>query len=221
MSPLLHINSHKQNKQMKNLLIILVIILNTAKGISQNTNSISSIGETTYNFNKVDNYIMTLQLKEVKSDGYSHMEDMSLEKVIENYKDRLSGQNIDFNSFTENKFMYMYSASYETNKTVYYTYKTSSESDFTKVINIKMLGLTTSNVEINLEKLSSEKMADLSIKAIENAREKAKKIAKKLNKKIGEILTIKNETYNTVSLNYYGNDIKSYSVVVNFELLDI
>ena len=204
---------------MKHILIAIFIVFNFTASFSQETNSITVIGETINNLKKDKSYSAHIQFKELKSDGYSTIEDKSLEKVINEYKARLEQNNLSFNNFTENKVLYFYSSYAETNKTSYYTFKTNSEQELSRLLSVKILGVTLQNVEINSDKLSSDEASELSVKAIENAREKATKIAKKLNKKVGEITEIDDPNLNAVSVNYYNNDNNTYSVRVKFNLL--
>jgi hypothetical protein len=204
---------------MKNILIILLVLINFTKSFSQQNNSISVQGETEYNIEKAKSYVAYLQLKELKSDSYSNFEDKSLELVREQLKVKLEGIGLNFNDLIENKTLFFYSSYSDPYKSMYYTFKTSSELEFTKLLSVKMVGLTMLNVEINSEKLTPEETSKLALRAIENAREKAQKIAEKLNKKVGDIISITDQNYSAVPIGYYNNENNIYSVNVNFNLL--
>ncbi len=204
---------------MKHIRIILVIaLISCAKSFSQESNSITVQGETEFTIEKTKSYVAYLQLKELKSDGYSNFEDKSLESVREQFKIKLNNIGLNFNDFIENKHLFFYSSYADPNESMYYTFKTNSEADLTKFLSMKMIGLTVHNVEIISEKLTPEDASKLALKAIENAREKAQKIAEKLNKKIGNIITINDPNSSSIAISYYNNN-NVYSVNVKFNLL--
>ena len=204
---------------MKNIIIILLVLISFTKSFSQQTKSISVQGETEYRIEKAKIYVANLQLKELKADTYSSFEDKSLELVREQLKVKLHEMGLNFNNLVENKTLFFYSSYNDPYESMYYTFKTNSELEFTKLLSIKVVGLSIVNVEISLEKLTSEETSKLAFKAIENAREKAQKIAGKLNKKVGDIISITDQNYSAVPIGYYNNENNIYSVNVNFNLL--
>src|SRR5690606_10371505 len=133
---------------MKNLITIIATVLFSTVVMSQETPSISIVGEASYNVEKIKNYVIHIQLKDVKSDGYSTFENKTLEQVKADYKNKLSTIGVDFNKFSENKGLYIYSGYSDVyNETVYYTYVTNSEADIINVVKAKIPGLTIMNVE--------------------------------------------------------------------------
>jgi len=205
---------------MKNIITIIVTALFSTVVISQEAPSINIIGETHYNIEKIKNYLIHIQLKDVKSDGYSTFENKTLEQVKADYKNKLTGIGVDFNKFSENKGLYIYSGYSDAyNESMYYTYITNSEEEILSIIKAKIPGLTVMNIEINAERFSSEKISELAASAVKDAKEKAEKVAKKLNKKLGEIISVTDTNYSVPVYSYYGSQNYTYTVNVKFELL--
>ncbi len=205
---------------MKNIITIIATVLFSTVVMSQETPSISIVGEASYNVEKIKNYVIHIQLKDVKSDGYSTFENKTLEQIKADYKNKLSTIGVDFNKFSENKGLYIYSGYSDIyNETVYYTYVTTSEADIINVVKAKISGLTIMNVEINAEPFSSEKISELAALATKNAEEKAEKVAKKLNKKLGKIISVTDANYSIPTYSYYGSQNYTYVVNIKFELL--
>src|SRR5690606_38880923 len=128
---------------MKSIITIIVTVLFSTVMMSQEAPSINIVGETPYTVEKIKNYVIHIQLKDVKSDGYSTFESKTLEQVRADYKNKLSSVSVDFNKFSENKGLYIYSGYSDAyNETVYYTYVTSSEADIISIVKAKIPGLT-------------------------------------------------------------------------------
>src|SRR5690606_22228416 len=154
---------------MKSIITIIVTVLFSTVMMSQEAPSISIVGEAPYTVEKIKNYVIHIQLKDVKSDGYSTFESKTLEQVRADYKNKLGAIGVDFNKFSENKGLYIYSGYGDTyNETMYYTYKTNSEKDIINVIKAKIPGLTVMNIEINAEPFSSEKISELAALAVKD-----------------------------------------------------
>lgn len=205
---------------MKSIIAIIVTVLISTVAMSQETPSISIVGETPYSVEKIKSYVIYIQLKDIKSDGYSNFENKTLEQVKAEYKNKLAAINVDFNKFSENKGLYIYSGYSDVyNESMYYTYKTNSEAEIISIIKTKIPGLTVMNIEINAEPFSSEKISELADLAVKDAEEKAEKLAKKLNKKLGKIISVTDSNYSTPTYNYYGSENNLYVVSVKFEIL--
>lgn len=205
---------------MKSIIAIIVTVLISTVAMSQETPSISIVGETPYSVEKIKSYVIYIQLKDIKSDGYSNFENKTLEQVKAEYKNKLAAINVDFNKFSENKGLYIYSGYSDVyNESMYYTYKTNSEAEIISIIKTKIPGLTVMNIEINAEPFSSEKISELADLAVKDAEEKAEKLAKKLNKKLGKIISVIDSNYSIPTYNYYGSENNLYVVSVKFEIL--
>lgn len=204
---------------MKNIIVILTVLLSTA-AMSQDVPSIKIVGEIPYNIEKIKNYVIHIQLKDVKSDGYSNFETKTLDEVKAEYKNKLTSIGVDFNKFSEDRNQFIYSGySDNYNESAYFKYISNSETETINIIKTKIPGSMIQNVEINTEHFSSEKIGELSALAIKNAKEKAEKVAKNLNKKLGEIISINDRNYSTPTYTYYGVENLRYVVEVKFELL--
>ena len=205
---------------MKSIIAIIVTVLISTVAMSQEAPSISIVGETPYTVEKIKNYVIYIQLKDIKSDGYSNFENKTLEQVKAEYKNKLAAINVDFNKFSEDKGLFIYSGYSDTyNESMYYTYITNSEEEIISIIKAKIPGLTVMNIEINAERFSSEKISELAALAVKDAEEKAEKVAKKLNKKLGKIISVTDTNYSVPTYSYYGNQNYTYSVNAKFELL--
>lgn len=205
---------------MRNILITILTVLFSTAVIGQDVPSINIAGETSYTVSKIKNYVIHIQLKDVKSDEYSNLGIKTLDQVTTEYRNKLAENDVDFNKFSENKTLYIYSAYGDTyNESSNYTFITSSETEILNVIKSKVPGLTIMSVEINAEPFPSEKISELTTLAINNAKEKAEKIAKNVNKKLGGIISISNENYDIPTYSYYTNENLTFMVKVEFELL--
>lgn len=205
---------------MKNIIAIIATVLFSTVVMSQEVPSINIVGEAPYTVEKIKSYVIHIQLKDVKSDGYSTFETKTLEQVKADYKNKLSAIGVDFNKFSENKGLYIYSGYSDVyNESMYYSYVTNSEKEIINIIKAKIPGLTFMNIEINAEPFSSEKISELAALATKNAEEKAEKVAKNLNKKLGKIISLTDTNYSVPVYSYYGSQNYTYTVSVKFELL--
>lgn len=201
-------------------LIYLVALFFTIPLISQEqSNTISVIGETEKTITD-ENYTVIIALQQIMVyDGQVEVEATSLEDVTRNYIKKLDEAGIDFSRFRRNNY-YELAMSYGQNReAAYYYLKTTNKDEARKIINLKSSGVSVASSEVESKKLTDKELAALSVKAIENARQKAELIAKKLNKTIGEIVSISDQNTNAQYNQSYGTkSLQPHSVTVAFEL---
>lgn len=140
---------------------------------------------------------------------------MDLETIKKTYYDNLSKVDVDINSITENTLGYLV-LGYQKDGTLL-NYRTASREEYIKFLSVKSLGIQVSQRNIKLV-LTDAEMANLSKKAIDDARVKAKGIAKNLGKSVGEVISISD--YNTdENLQSLYSDLQTkatYTCVVRF-----
>jgi len=202
-------------------LIYLVALFFTIPLISQEkSNIIAVVGETEKEI-IYQNYTVIIGLQQVMLyDGQSEVEATSLENATSNYKKKLEEIGIDFNRLKRNIY-YEFSMSYGQNReTAYYYFRTADLDEIKKIINLKSTGASIVSSEIEPKELTDQELAELSLKAIENARQKANNIAKKLNKTIGDIVNITDLNTNAQYIQSNGTkSLQPHSLNVSFELI--
>ncbi|WP_062053221.1 hypothetical protein [Aquimarina longa] len=206
---------------MKKIIFIAFILLRVTSAIAQenNNSTLSIIGETDKKI-VINNYRITIALKEIVSNGYQQTEPKSLSEVTQLYSDKLKGIGVDFGKFNKNNLYKVYTSSYsEVGDVAYYNYTSSSEEEILKVIKQKSTGLTVIQTEASPKKLTNEEWANLTNAAIQDAKIKGKKIASHLSKKLGKIITIENTDTKTQHIaSYRPNEIQKHLVKVVFTL---
>ena len=185
----------------------------------EHKNTITVVGETETIVDD-DSYIVLIALQQVLVyEGQGEVEVTSLDEVKKNYIKKLEASGIEFSQFTRNTY-YEFAMSYSQNRaSEYYHFKTSNKEDVRKLSKLKSAGMSVVNTEVEAKKLTNEQLVDLSIKAIDNAKEKANALAKELNKTIGEIVSIVDQNVSTQYIQSYGTSTSQIHVVsVSFEL---
>ncbi|UOB18515.1 SIMPL domain-containing protein [Abyssalbus ytuae] len=182
-------------------------------------NSIYVAGETSYNHTKPALYTAYVHIKELIPDGYSYVSDKkTVDQVFTDYKNKLVEKKVDVQKLKENELLFFYTGYQESVEQKFYTFKTTSQSEFKTFLKTKINGIYFLNIEVFFDNLSTEDIAGLSAKAINDARERAEKIAEKMNRKIGKVLYIENKNTKNVYSNYYQAP-NIHAVGVEFELL--
>ena len=201
-------------------LIYLIALFFTIPLISQEqSNTISVIGETEKTITD-ENYTVIIALQQIMVyDGQVEVEATSLEDVTRNYIKKLDEAGIDFSRFRRNNYYELVMSYGQNREAAYYYLKTTNKDEARKIINLKSSGVSVASSEVESKKLTDKELVALSVKAIENARQKAELIAKKLNKTIGEIVSISDQNTNAQYNQSYGtNKLQPHSVTVAFEL---
>ncbi|WP_158847783.1 SIMPL domain-containing protein [Algibacter sp. L1A34] len=200
--------------------IYLIVLFFTIPVISQESkNTIVVIGETKKTVLD-DSYTILIALQQIMVyEGQGEVEATSLDLVRKNYINKLADSGIDFSRFRRNTY-YEFAMSYSQNReSESYYLKTTNKEEVRKIINLKSAGVSISNIEVETTDLTNKQLVDLSIKAIDNAKQKAKAIAKKLNKTIGDIVSISDQNTNAQYIQNYGaSTSQAHSVSVSFEL---
>ena len=201
-------------------LIYLVVLLFTIPLISQECNhSIVVIGETKKTVVD-DSYNILISLQQIMVyEGQGEVEATSLDLVRKNYIKKLEEVGIDFSRFRRNTY-YEFAMSYSQNReSESYYLKTSNQEEVRKIIRLKSAGMSISNIEVETKELTDKQLVELSVKAIDNAKDKAKAIAKKMNKTLGEIISISDQNTSGQYIQSYGaSTMQPHSVTVSFEL---
>lgn len=150
---------------------------------------------------------------------YYDAQTMSLSEVKSGYLDKLAKAGIGSDRLEEDDLYYALMG-YDKEGTVV-EFKTQSLEEMEKFLNVKAIGVTKSDANLNAE-LTDAQMADFAKAAFDNAKNKAEAIAQKIGRKIGKAIYISDTNSQKIfdSL-YYGSttDSKEYYVSVSFELL--
>jgi uncharacterized protein YggE len=201
-------------------LICLLGLLCTITVISQECNNVISVVGETQKTVQEDNYNILITLQQIMVyEGQGEVEATSLEQVRENYIKKLEDAGIDFSRFRKNNY-YEFAMSYSQNReSESYYLRTSNQNEVRKIIRLKSAGMSISNIELEAKKLTDKQLADLSIKAIDNAKQKAAIIAKNMNKTLGDIVSIIDaNTSEQYTYNYGTKATQSHSVTVTFKI---
>lgn len=201
-------------------IICLLGLLFTIPLISQECNHVISVVGQTPKTVQDDGYSILITLQQIMVyEGQGEVEATSLEQVRKNYIKKLEDAGIDFSRFRRNN-SYEFAMSYSQNrKSESYYLKTSNQDEVRKIIRLKSAGMSISNIEVEAKELTKEQLVELSIKAIDNAKQKAATLAKKMNKKLGEIVSILDSNTSEQYLQSYGMPIKQFhNVTVAFKI---
>ena len=198
-------------------LLITFLLLTVGASAQQNNRYIQVLGNTTYQKN-----IQQYKVDIIMSLDYANGMYSTLEEIKEHYFKKLEKIGISQSQLKEDSYKYAL-LGYSGQGTAY-RLKTSSKEIFEKFLFLKQTGVQvhTRFIDYSLD----QKVAEITNKAIENARQKVEKIAEKMHKKIGKILVVNdsnnlNQINRNEALNYYDYINKYYySVTVRFELLD-
>jgi len=204
---------------MKKIICLLGLVF-TIPVISQECNNVISVVGETQKTVQDDNYNILINLQQIMVyEGQGEVEATSLEQVRKNYIKKLEEVGIDFSRFRRNNY-YEFAMSYSQNReSESYFLRTSNQNEIRKIIRLKSAGMSISNIELEAKKLTDKQLADLSIKAIDNAKQKAAIIAKKMNKTLGDIVSIEDgNTSEQYIYNYGTKATQNHNVTVSFEL---
>jgi hypothetical protein len=153
------------------------------------------------------------------SNVYYDTETMDLDALKATYRDKLSKAGMDISKLKEDRLAYALMG-YDKDGTIM-TYTTQSLEEMQKFLLVRSLGISRSDTVMKAT-LTDAQMADLAVKAIENARQKAQAIAQKLGRNIGKAVYISDSNANEINESiYYGSPMnkRTYYVNVSFELL--
>ncbi len=198
-------------------LLITFLLLTVGASAQQNNRYIQVLGNSTYQKN-----IQQYKVDIIMSLDYANGMYSTLEEIKEDYFKKLEKIGISQLQLKEDRYKYAL-LGYSGQGTAY-SLKTSSKEIFEKFLFLKQTGVQvhTRFIDYSL----GQEVAEITNKAIENARQKAEKIAEKMHKKIGKILVVNdsnnlNQINRNEALNYYDyTNEYYYSVTVRFELLD-
>ncbi|WP_024768911.1 SIMPL domain-containing protein [Aquimarina macrocephali] len=195
------------------------MFLTFASAISQeNSETLTIVGEANKKI-EVNNYYLTISLKQLVANGYQQLEPKSLSQVKQLYSDKLKTIGVDFSKFQKNVLYQLYASYSEVNDISYYNYATTSEEEVIKITKQRMNGLTIMQVEAVAKEKNNTEWAALTLTAIEDAKVKAKKTADHLNKKLGDIIKIENSDSRTQYINMHKpGEIQKHLVKVTFTL---
>lgn len=148
--------------------------------------------------------------------GYGNTECNTLDELKKKYFYKLKENSIDPEKLEEKKIEYL-SMYYQRKGTVYY-YEASSEEEVSKLLSVKVNGVTNNGLEYKI--VIDDGIYDgLIAKALKQAEAKAKRIANKANKKVGEIAMISDNSYGLEDWVYYSPKDEYIRINVVFELL--
>ncbi|WP_074408252.1 MULTISPECIES: hypothetical protein [Aquimarina] len=200
-------------------LVFIVLLLTVTSVISQENNAtLTIVGEANKQI-EVNNYVLTISLKQLVANGYQQLEPKSLSQVKQSYSDKLKTIGVDFSKFQKNVLYQLYASYSEVNDISYYNYTTASEEEVIKITKQRMNGLTIMQVEAVAKEKNNTEWAALTLTAIEDAKVKAKKTADHLNKKLGHIIKVENSDSRTQYINMHKpEEIQKHLVKVTFTL---
>lgn len=153
------------------------------------------------------------------SNVYYDTETMDLDGLKATYRDKLSKAGMDISKLKEDRLAYALMG-YDKDGTIM-TYTTQSLEEMQKFLLVRSLGVSRSDTVMEAT-LTDAQMADLAVKAIENAQQKAQAIAQKLGRNIGKAVYISDSNANEINESiYFGSPMnkRTYYVNVSFELL--
>ena len=164
---------------MKKVIFFLSLLLAMPGMAQDNKNTIVVYGEAEKTVLD-DSYTVLIALQQILVyDGQVEVEATSLDDVREKAIKNFKAIGIDFKRFKRSTYYEFSSAYGQGRESAYYYLKTFDEAEVRKIIKLKSSGMSISNIEVEAKKLSGEELADLSLQAITNAKEKAELIAKK------------------------------------------
>lgn len=202
---------------MKKLIIAVILLIAANTFAQENTstkNTISVTGNVKYK-KEIKAYRVKL-IMGLDQMGYGNNECKTLDELKEKYFGKLKEKGIDPNKLEEKKVEYL-SMHYQREGTVYY-YETTTEEEVSKLLSVRMLGVTSNGLEYKME-LDDAVYDTLIEKALSQAEDKAKRIAKKANKKVGKIAMISDNSYGHDDWVYYSPKDEYLRLLVVFELL--
>lgn len=144
---------------------------------------------------------------------------MTLDEVKSGYLSKLEKAGFTKNQFTEDSLQYAL-IGYEKEGTVL-VFKTSSLKEMQKFLNVKALGVTRSETNLETE-LSDDQMASYAKVAFDNPKSQATAMANTIGRKVGKAVYISDSNNKKIKQSLYNSaDIKSrdYHITVSFELL--
>ncbi|WP_103863755.1 SIMPL domain-containing protein [Aquimarina sp. I32.4] len=202
---------------MKKLVFILLLTV-TSVFSQENSKTLTIVGEAGKQV-EIENYFLTISLKQIVADGYQQLEPKSLSEVEQLYTDKLKAIGVDFSKFSKNTLYQLYTSYSQVNDVSYYNYSTSSEEEMIKIIGQKMNGLTITQVEATAKEKTNTELVALTQTAIEDAKKKAQKIAEGLNTKLGDIIKIEDSSSKMQYINMYKpQEVQKQLITVTFKL---
>ena len=204
---------------MKKVIFFLSFLFAMPGMAQDNKNTIEVYGEVEKTVLD-DNYTVLIAMQQILVyDGQVEVEATSLDDVIEKAIKNFKAIGIDFKRFKRSTYYEFSSAYGQGRESAYYYLNTADEEEVRKIIKLKSSGMSVTNIEVEAKKLSGEQLADLSLQAITNAKEKAELIAKKMNKTIGDIVSVSDQNTNMQYVQSYGTSVSQiHGVTVTFEL---
>ena len=204
---------------MKKVIFFLSLLLAMPGMAQDNKNTIVVYGEAEKTVLD-DSYTVLIALQQILVyDGQVEVEATSLDDVREKAIKNFKAIGIDFKRFKRSTYYEFSSAYGQGRESAYYYLKTFDEAEVRKIIKLKSSGMSISNIEVEAKKLSGEQLADLSLQAITNAKEKAELIAKKMDKTIGAVVSVSDLNTNIQYVQSYGTStFQIHGVTVTFEL---
>ncbi|CAM4399110.1 SIMPL domain-containing protein [Zobellia roscoffensis] len=202
---------------MKKLITSITLIAFSFMTFAQNNfqNNINVNGSHEYSISPEYSSKMIVSLTNVYYDAQT----MSLEEVKSGYRGKLEKAGINLDQLEERSLYYAL-LGYEKEGTVF-EFKTKSLEEMQKFLNVKAIGVTRSDTNLNAE-LSDKQMADYAKLAFDNAKAKATAIADKIGRKIGKAIYISDTNLEKITESmYYGNteQKRAYLISASFELL--
>lgn len=146
---------------------------------------------------EVESHSFLVSLREIVAVEYPQepIEPKNLTQLEKMYYDKLKAIGVDFTQFKRNELYWMHSAPYyhsTGSNELFYNYTTTSKEDASKIINLKMNGLTITKVDIEAKEKTNDELSNLTLAAVKDAKLKAKIIADNLDKKVKDIVKIEN-----------------------------
>lgn len=198
---------------MKSILLKILILI-TVSVTAQNNQSVIEVNGTAEYTKTVKYYeAKVIVTQELAYSGPT----IAFTELKEKYFNDLKKAGIDTSKITESKLGYLVQGYQK--KGILLTYKTTSKEKFTNFLSVKTYGVQINQSNVILT-LTDEQMANLSKKAIQNARAKADRIAKNINKSVVGVSKISDYNTNETSesLYIYLQDKATYNCTVKFEL---
>ncbi|HBK71893.1 MAG TPA: hypothetical protein DDZ39_09610 [Flavobacteriaceae bacterium] len=148
--------------------------------------------------------------------SYGNSECNTFEDLKQRYFTKLEAKGIDTNKFKENKLEYL--GMYYQKEGTIYTYETSSKEEISKMMSVRINGVTNSSLEYQL-RLDDQVYDKLLEEALVKAKNKANRIALQTNRKIGKIVRIEDGSSDGVSRVYYAPQSEVLHFSITFEML--
>lgn len=201
---------------MNKVLLTVATIFITMSTIAQNSkNNITVSSSSSFTIEPEYSSKMIVSLNNVYYDAQT----VTLDEVKAGYLAKLAKVGFTSDRLVEDNLHYAL-IGYEKEGTVM-VFKTKSLTEMQKFLNIKALGVTRSETNLEAE-ITDDQMANYSKEAFKIAKNRATAIADKIGRKIGKAIYISDTNVKKIKQSLYNStDISSrdYHISVSFELL--